>query len=78
MKRLLCIGRVTNGAVVIDCPTLEERQTARNAELLAMLADLEDLQAGRTQPTIAWTEADQEACDNEGVGQEICLSPWNW
>ncbi len=48
MKRLLCIGKVVNGAVVVTAPTLEERLDAaieRNAELLAMNADLDAIQA---------------------------------
>lgn len=75
MKRILCIGRVRNGGPVeIDTgQTLEERldaAIAHTAEVLAMSRDLEDMLAGRTKPTITWSDADQEACDNEQLGNE--------
>lgn len=51
-KHMLCIGRVRNGGPVeLDTgQTLEERldkQIARNAEVLAMLADYEAMLAGK-------------------------------
>lgn len=82
MKRILCIGRVTNGGPVeLDTgQTLEERldaAIARTAEMLAMNADLEAMMAGKP-PAYKLTAAMLEEIENENIGQEIGQSPWRW
>jgi hypothetical protein len=70
MKTVLCIGRITNGAVTIDRPTLEERlaqQMQRNAELLQMNADLDALQAREVNSFTARGNLDEllDAIEND-------------
>lgn len=81
MKRILCIGRVRNGGPVeITAPTLEERldsQISRNAEVLAMLADLDELLAGKP-PAYKLTAAQLEEIESEHIGRDIGQSPWKW
>ncbi len=64
MKRLLCIGKVVNGTVVVTAPTLEERLDAaieRNEELLQMNRDLDAL-VQRSQSDIQAREVNSFRC----------------
>lgn len=79
MKRIIAVGRVRNGGPVeLDTgPTLEQRldaQIARNAEVLAMLADLDAMRAGKP-PAYKLTAAMLEEIENDEPGRAES-QPW--
>lgn len=65
-KRMLCVGKVEGGRVVITRPTLEERMAAqaeRNAEVLRMNADLDAILARPQRSWLPATDEDDEAIE---------------
>lgn len=80
MKRIIMTGRIVDGRVVVTRPTLEEQlalQIARNAEIIAMNADLDALLAGKPVG-YRLTAAQVAELDNENPGLEYSTQPWRY